>query len=87
MRVKFKAIDAGPAGVRLPGSVVEVDPTEGKALVDGGFADLVEDTPKKAKSKKPDEAKQDDDSKKPDDTGTNGTAGTDDASTSGSAAT
>lgn len=64
MRVKFKAIDAGPAGVRLPGTVVEVDATEGKALVEGGFAELVEDTPKKAKTTKDDENKKDDKSKK-----------------------
>ena len=84
MRVKFKAIDAGPAGVRLPGTVVEVDTTEGKALVDGGFADLVEDTPKKAKSKKDDDAKKDSEGKTADDTGATGDAN---ASTSGSPAT
>lgn len=51
MKVKFKTIDAGPAGVRQPGSVVEVSEAEGKALLEGGYAELVEPA-KKAKKEK-----------------------------------
>ena len=47
----MRTLDAGPAGVRQPGAVVEVDEAEGAALVAGGFADVVE-TPKAAKSRK-----------------------------------
>jgi hypothetical protein len=38
MFVRFRTLSAGPAGVRLAGSIHEVSPAEGIALVAGGFA-------------------------------------------------
>lgn len=40
-------LDAGPAGIRPPGAVCDVDDAEGSALVAGGFATVIE-APKKA---------------------------------------
>ncbi len=42
MRVQFVALDAGPAGVRQPGSVHEVSDSEGSELVAGGYAVVIE---------------------------------------------
>lgn len=50
MRVKMISISASPDGVRQPGDVVEVDAKEGKALIEGGYAERV-DEPKKGKAK------------------------------------
>lgn len=38
MRITMLSLDAGPAGIRYPGSVVEVSAEEGRALIDGGYA-------------------------------------------------
>jgi hypothetical protein len=42
MKVRLKSIMAGPRGVADKGTVVEVDEAEGRALLEGGYADLVE---------------------------------------------
>ena len=49
MRVKFKSLSAGASGVIRPGDVVDVSDSEGKLLVERGYADAVD---------KPDEIKQ-----------------------------
>jgi hypothetical protein len=41
LKVKMITLDAGPEGVKHPGKTYDVDPEEGKALVDGGYATLV----------------------------------------------
>ncbi len=61
---------AGPDGIRQPGSVCEVDEAEGKALIAGGFADVVEAPKKVGKPKgasKSDDQKTGDDQKSGDD--------------------
>ncbi len=47
----MNTLSAGPTGVRQPGSVVEVDEAEGKALVAGGYADVVDAPKVKANAK------------------------------------
>jgi protein-S-isoprenylcysteine O-methyltransferase Ste14 len=42
MKVRLKTLMAGPEGVFLPGSVIEVPPEEANALIAGGFAEQVE---------------------------------------------
>lgn len=42
MKVKMKTIKAGPKGSARPGDTIIVEDHEGRALVDGGFAALVE---------------------------------------------
>ena len=42
MRVQFVTLDAGPAGVRQPGTVHEVGEAEGSDLVAGGYAVVIE---------------------------------------------
>jgi hypothetical protein len=49
MKVKFKTLSAGASGIIRPGDVVEVSDSEGKLLVERGYADAVD---------KPDEIKQ-----------------------------
>jgi hypothetical protein len=39
MRIKMRTLDVGPKHIRRPGEVHEVDAKEGKALIDGGFAE------------------------------------------------
>ena len=46
MRVRLKTLMAGPEGVFLPGSVIEVSPEEANALIAGGFAEQVEQSGK-----------------------------------------
>lgn len=47
MRVRFLAIDAGPDGVRQPGTVHDVDDAEAAALIDGKYAEKADATPAK----------------------------------------
>jgi len=42
MKVKLKTLMAGPEGVFAPGSVVELDVDQAKALVSGGYAEFLE---------------------------------------------
>jgi uncharacterized protein YbjT (DUF2867 family) len=42
MRIKMLTLQAGPAGVRSPGSVYDVPPVEAEALIAGGYAVKVE---------------------------------------------
>lgn len=42
MRVRMLTLSAGPAGVVQPGAVVEVSDEEGRALIAGRYAELVE---------------------------------------------
>lgn len=49
MKVKFKTLSAGASGIIRPGDIVEVSESEGKLLVERGYADAVD---------KPDEIKQ-----------------------------
>ena len=42
MKVRFLALSAGASGVIRPGDVVDVSDSEGKLLIDGGYADAVE---------------------------------------------
>ena len=50
----MKTLSAGPSGIRQAGAAVEVSDAEGKALVAGGYADVIE-APKKAKKAKAEE--------------------------------
>ena len=43
MRVQVKKLGAGPAGVRRPGDVVDVDREEGEALIADGAAEELND--------------------------------------------
>jgi hypothetical protein len=40
-KIKFKTLDAGPKGIRHPGSIHEVDAKEAQALIEGGYAEAV----------------------------------------------
>jgi hypothetical protein len=42
MKIKLRAIHASPRGIFPPGTTLEVDETEARALVAGEYADLVE---------------------------------------------
>jgi len=42
MKVRLKTLMAGPEGVFLPGSVIEVSSEEARALIAGGFAEPAE---------------------------------------------
>lgn len=42
MKIRMKALAAGPDGIMLPEQVYEVDAATGKALVDGGYAESLE---------------------------------------------
>ncbi len=41
MKIRLKTLMAGPEGVFLPGSVIEVSPEEARALIAGGYAETV----------------------------------------------
>lgn len=41
MKIKMITLAAGPEGIKQPGGIYDVDPKEGKALVDGGYAEAV----------------------------------------------
>jgi hypothetical protein len=41
MKVKFKTLSAGAGGIIRPGDVVEVSDSEGKLLIDCGYAENV----------------------------------------------
>ena len=41
MKIRLKTLMAGPGGVFLPGSVIEVSPEEARALIAGGYAEAV----------------------------------------------
>ncbi len=41
MKIRLKTLMAGPDGVFLPGSVIEVSPEEARALFAGGYAEPV----------------------------------------------
>jgi hypothetical protein len=50
----MKSLDAGPNGVRLIGQTYDVDDKEGKVLIDGGYAEKVEEPkPQQQKPKEP----------------------------------
>jgi hypothetical protein len=51
MRVKFKSLSAGASGIIRPGDVVEVSDSEGKLLIDRGYADAVDKPEIKAEPK------------------------------------
>lgn len=53
MKVKMLTTSAGPDGIRMAGQVVEVDKEEAKALIDGGYAEAVEETNHQEEEKKP----------------------------------
>lgn len=42
MQVKFKTLSAGASGIIRPGDVVEVSDSEGKLLIDRGYAEAVD---------------------------------------------
>jgi hypothetical protein len=44
MKVKMITLDAGPEGVKQPGQIYNVDDKEGKDLLDGGYAEKVEES-------------------------------------------
>ena len=41
MKIRLKTLMAGPEGVFLPESVIEVSPEEARALIAGGYAEPV----------------------------------------------
>lgn len=49
-RVKFKSLDAGPKGVRHPGTTHPLSDDEAAELVKGGFAEYVDLPPAKKES-------------------------------------
>ena len=53
MKIRMKALAAGPDGIMLPGQVYEVAAAEGKSLVEGGFAESLEQPVVKKKTTTP----------------------------------
>lgn len=49
MKIRYITRDAGPDGVHAPGDVADVRESEGRALVNGGYAEALE-TAKKQRS-------------------------------------
>lgn len=45
MKIKMKTTSCSPLGIKLQDKVYEVGAEEGKALVDGNFAELIEPEP------------------------------------------
>lgn len=43
MRVRLKTIMAGPAGTASPGAIVDLDRAEAYALIEGGFAEQLDE--------------------------------------------
>ena len=52
MKVKFKTISAGPNGTIFVGDVVEVSESEGKLLIEKGYAEEVAEVKPKKNRKK-----------------------------------
>jgi len=53
MKVKLNNIYAGAKGTFVAGETIEVDDAEGRQLIDGGYAEFIEEpkaAPKKAKT-------------------------------------
>lgn len=46
-------LEAGPEGVKQPGKIYDVDPKEGKALVDGGYAEAVDEPKEVSEQEQP----------------------------------
>lgn len=44
MKVKMLTLAAGPDGVKHPGGIYDVDAKEGKALIEGRYAEAVDVT-------------------------------------------
>lgn len=42
MKIRYITRDAGPDGVHAPGDVADVRESEGRALVNGGYAEALE---------------------------------------------
>lgn len=66
MKVKMLTTSAGPDGVRVPGQVVEVDKDEAKTLIEGGYAEAVEEPNHTEEEEKPaDDQEQPEEEEKP----------------------
>lgn len=44
MKIKMLTLAAGPDGVKHPGTIYDVDVKEGKALIEGRYAEAVDAT-------------------------------------------
>lgn len=53
MKIRMKATAAGPDGVMLPEHIYEVDTATGKALVEGGYAESLDQPVVKKKATTP----------------------------------
>ena len=42
MKIKLRAVHASPRGIFHPGTILDLDETEARALVAGDYADLIE---------------------------------------------
>lgn len=51
MKIKMITLEAGPEGIKQPGGIYDVDPKEGKTLVDGGYAEAVDEPKEEPKGK------------------------------------
>lgn len=52
MKIRMLTLSAGPNGVRMAGQVIDVDQKEAKALIEGGYAEAI-DEPKQEDEEKP----------------------------------
>lgn len=64
MKIRMKTLMAGPGVLRHPGEVCVVGAEEAAVLVDGGYAEAV-DQPAEVATAKPEPAEVGDDGKKP----------------------
>jgi hypothetical protein len=52
MKIKMKTTSAGPDGIRMAGQIVDTDLKEAKELIDGGYAEAVEEPEDEEKPKR-----------------------------------
>ena len=48
MKIRLKTLMAGPQGIFMPGTVIDVDGEEFEALISGGYADRLVNPPETA---------------------------------------
>lgn len=53
MKIKMITLAAGPEGIKQPGGIYDVDPKEGKTLVDGGYAKAVDEPKEVSEQEQP----------------------------------
>lgn len=53
MKIKMLTLAAGPDGVKHPGEIYDVDTKEGKALIEGRYAEAVDEQEQPKDEEKP----------------------------------